>query len=666
MVKKAVLGVFLFIMLYTRFIGLSWGLPYPMHPDERNMAVAVLELKCESLTDLSSCMNPHFFAYGQTPLYLAYGGISLFHAVLGAPAGISFEEATVALRVISALASLATAFVLFKLIKLFTGPLPGEKHHQRLVKKYGAALAVAAFIFSPYGVQFSHFGTTESLLMLLYTSIVYLSLRAAEEIENKRTVLLLALCLGLGIGIKVSSVIFLAVPFLVFFIIFLQHKNRRSHTVQSGITMLAGTAIAAVVCSPQTIISWKEFMGSFSYESAVATGMYRAFYTRQFVDTIPVLFQFEKVFPFALGFLPFALAILGFLLLSWKDRRLNILRLAIVVYLLPTSFLFAKWSRFMAPVLPLMTVFGALFVLWLLNRTKKWMQTGVLLVFGISLLPGIAYISVYANPDVRFTASTWIYSHVPPKSKILSETANVIDIPVPPPEYKKAPPSLGYVSFDFYHLDEDPSLQAQLHQYIQAADYIFVPSRRVFMDHPASSFPQLGMYYDALFAGKLGYTKIKEFTSYPRISVFGHTLIEFPDEGAEETWTVFDHPVIRIYKRTTLSTLPDFSGYKKTTLTVEGKPYRLLVADSPQKWEQGLMWVRSKEDTGGYDGMLFVFPAKTVQSFWNKNTVSGLDLYWLDGQSVVGKDILPSIEESKQIVTVTSPKEADKVVEIIR
>jgi hypothetical protein len=45
------------------------------------------------------------------------------------------------------------------------------------------------------------------------------------------------------------------------------------------------------------------------------------------------------------------------------------------------------------------------------------------------------------------------------------------------------------------------------------------------------------------------YEKIAEFSSYPRIEIFGNKLVEFNDESAEETFTVFDHPVIRIYKR---------------------------------------------------------------------------------------------------------------------
>jgi hypothetical protein len=62
-------------------------------------------------------------------------------------------------------------------------------------------------------------------------------------------------------------------------------------------------------------------------------------------------------------------------------------------------------------------------------------------------------------------------------------------------------------------------------------------------------FPKLNQYYQNLFSGRLGFEKVAEFSTSPKISFFGKTLLEFPDEKTEETWTVFDHPVIRIYKR---------------------------------------------------------------------------------------------------------------------
>lgn len=662
MEKKIILAVVIAVLLYTRLIGLNWGLPYPLHPDERNMADAVTRLECKNITDLPNCFNPHFYAYGQVPLYLALAGISLVHLATGINSPITFVEATMALRFISVLASLLTAFVLFFLSRLLA---ESAFDQQPSVRRYGPWLAVLAYAFSPYGIQFAHFGTTESLLMLLYAAVAYLTLVFANKPHDRRTVIFLAVLLGLSIAVKVSSMIFLGIPFFVFVFLFFRHKHDRLLLLSSGITLLGLTAVTAAVLSPQTVISWNEFIGSFTYESSVATGAYPAFYTRQFAGTVPVLFQLRSIFPYTLGLIPFILSLLGLLFLSWKDKRLNILRLGILLYSLPTAFLFAKWARFMSPVFPLMTIFGSLFILQLFTRLRL-LRGMALLLFAVSLLPGIAYLAVYTNPDVRFQASEWIYSHIPSGSKILSETANVIDIPVPPPGYDKAVPSYRYASFDYYHLDEDPNLQAQLQQYVEEADYIFVPSRRVFMNHPAAQYPKLREYYDVLFSGRLGYEKVKEFTAYPRISLFGRTLAEFPDEAAEETWTVFDHPVIRIYQKGNPPvSYPDFSGYRNTVFTIEGKAYRLLVADNQQKWEQGLMWVRSKEDAGGYDGMIFLFPEKSIQSFWNKNTVTDLDLYWIDGQKVVGKSELPSIEKSKQIVTATSPKEADKVIEII-
>lgn len=78
------------------------------------------------------------------------------------------------------------------------------------------------------------------------------------------------------------------------------------------------------------------------------------------------------------------------------------------------------------------------------------------------------------------------------------------------------------------------------------------------------------------------------------------------------------------------------------------------------------MFYKSKKELGGADGMIFIFPEKDYRTFWNKNTYLDLDIYWIDDNKVVGKDYLPSILKSKEIVTVKSRVEVNKVVEIIR
>jgi len=89
----------------------------------------------------------------------------------------------------------------------------------------------------------------------------------------------------------------------------------------------------------------------------------------------------------------------------------------------------------------------------------------------------------------------------------------------------------------------------ELKNHLENANYIFIPSRRIFANHPRDKYPKLNEYYDKLFSRELGFKKIAEFTSYPKITLFGKTILEFPDEQSEETFTVFDHPVVRIYKK---------------------------------------------------------------------------------------------------------------------
>ena len=87
-------------------------------------------------------------------------------------------------------------------------------------------------------------------------------------------------------------------------------------------------------------------------------------------------------------------------------------------------------------------------------------------------------------------------------------------------------------------------------EHLQKADYIFIPSRRIFKNHPRNpqKYKLLTRYYQLLFSGKLGFVSQIEFSSFPALFL-GPLKYQFPDEDAEETFTVFDHPVVRIYKK---------------------------------------------------------------------------------------------------------------------
>ncbi len=751
--KKFVFILLASILVYTRFVNIGWGLPYPMHPDERNMANAIQSLNCNFKFEilnlkLNECFNPHFFAYGQLPLYIAYGGIQVYHGMFGLIGQPTYVEATIALRIISAISSILLVFVLLKIIESI--------YPQKNVARYTLhVISILFFTFSPYAIQLSHFGTTESILMLFYALIIYLSLKLlTTNHQPLTTILLLALFSGLALGTKISSLLFLGVPFLIFFTkvaVGVTGRDRIYRTIINLFFYLSITIFFFLLSSPHNFLNWNDFISSITYESRVGLGRFVAFYTRQFVDTTPLLFQFTKILPFALGWPTLIGGMLGFFLLPsflggglfhlilqvsrvkgtrqhaqtasqqalagleyWRGKLrvtesaklIDILRFALLLSFLPPSFFFSKWTRFIAPSFPLFSLFALLFFLQIAKKNIKNIPVMMIIII-ITAIPGLSYLSIYLPPDVRFTTSEWMYKNIPAGNKILTETANAIDLPITTPY--SLPPTTPYLinSFNFYDLDQSFELQNNLNTALEEADYIIIPSRRIFSNHtclsPNSSqiiknetgtcrelkktYPLLNAYYRDLFSGKLGFQKVAELNSFPKISFMGKTLLEFPDENAEETWTVFDHPVIRIYKRVdgrrsmVVGRLIDFSQYKTMNYQLTTNDYRLLIADTPEKWKNGLMFVENKGDIGGLDGMIFTFPDSQIRTFWNKNTLSHLTLYWIQNNEVVGTSDLPSIMgtqiittvsspssviETQAITTVSSPSSVDMVIEIIK
>jgi hypothetical protein len=587
------------ILIYSRFVNLGWGLPYPMHPDERNMVTAIQQLSCqppivklnlprsmfgnwEPVTswlkiikpfDLFNCFNPRFFAYGQFPLYLGYlvtYFLKFFDGDMGFP--ITFQEAALSLRIISALASIINVYILLKIVGLFYNQKSKSSNFT-----FDLALFTLIFTLSPYAIQFSHFGTTESLLMLFYSTIIYFSLLFVDkEIPILSFVGRSAIFIGLSLATKVSSLIFAIVPFLVLLFNKDPFKLKTSistsknsviffiYKIVSRIidlsTMIWVSLLAFIIFSPHNLINLNEFLGSMNYESDVALGKSIVFYTRQFVDTKPFYFQLVKVFPYALSWTTYILGSLWMITASWRDKKNNLLRFAFLIYFVPSAMIYAKWSRFMAPVFPLFTIFAILFILNIKDQILKIKikyQKFYILIYNISfcvlifaiIIPGLAYIRIYQTDDVRFQASEWIYKNISDNSYILSETANVVDVPFSNGTMEQSN-NYNVISFNFYDLDEDTFLQDELIDHLKKAEYIFMPSRRIFANHMNKQYPILNKYYEDLFSGKLGFEKVAEFNSFPKICLpMTDKCLIFDDERSEETWTVFDHPVIRIYKR---------------------------------------------------------------------------------------------------------------------
>lgn len=537
---------------FLRFYKLDWGGGFFFHPDEYHIAAAVSRLK------FPSQMNPELFSYGSFTVYLIYFIKKLF---------LSEANPILVGRAISATFSTLTIPVTFLISK-------------KAFKNTPTALASAFLVaITPGLIQQAHYTTPESNLIFFLTITLLLWIMWFQS-SKAIYYFISAASLGFAMGIKIVAIVFLPISItLPLFKYRLKKRKFRiprklAYTVCFSLIFLLIAGISYFLVFPYSILNWKDFQSSMRYETGVGKGDPLVFYTRQFIDTVPVIFQFRKILPYALGPTILVLGTAGFFLaikelfakIPKKERKdsypLLLVVLSFLVYFVPSAFLFAKWTRFIAPSFPFWSIFTAYFIYRISSRLKnKIQQTRLFFILSTIVITTtsiwtIMFFSIYTHKDIRTTTTTWLEKNLPPNSLILTEAGNMLEVPL-----NDIPQKLA---FDFYHLDENRELQFKLPELLTRADYFIVQSRRMYKNHQRlpNMFPITSNFYDQLFNKNLGFVKIQEFSSYPRFEI-GNWKFSLPDEEAEETWSVFDHPVIRIYKKVNRLTTRDYEKILK-------------------------------------------------------------------------------------------------------
>jgi len=486
---KIILIVLVFLAIGTRFFGLNWSGTNFSHPDENNMATALSQLSPNNL-------NPHFFAYGQFPLYLGYFSLKLINFPN------NFSNSIYVLRFYSAIFSLLFLYFSYLLSKLLFKDFFLVTSYQFLVT------------FSPGLIQISHFGTTESLLCFVFIANLYFLLKIYQKPKFIYFVLS-AIFSGIALGSKITAVFFIWPIILVGL-----YKKQFLNTL----FFILVTSFLFLVTSPYNFININDFLSSMHYETAVATGTIEVFYTRQFLNTTPYLFQLTHIFPYVVGLPTFIISILGIytLIKNFKLKIKNykywlIILVPIFVYFLYFGSLYVKWTRFMSPIFFIFPLFATFFI----SKLKK--SSYQFLVTSICILPGILFFSQYFLPNPRILTANYINNNLPLNSTILSESGNVADL--------NLRPDINVVNFDFYTLDNDYNNKIKLDNLLSQSDYILIPSRRVFKNQNNPLFPYSQNYYQNVFS--------------PNFNLIYQTKNN--SENAEETFTVFDFPTLRLY-----------------------------------------------------------------------------------------------------------------------
>lgn len=509
---------------FFRFYNLNWDEGHFFHPDERNIALAVSKIA------FPDQLNPEFFAYGSLPIYFYRAiGESLVFLTKNRDWVTEWPKINLIGRGVSAFFATLSIPLIFLL---------GKKIWNEKVGLLAAFLAAFTVCF----IQTAHYAVTESLLVFWLLILALVSLELAEK-PTLKIYTQAGLILGLAIATKVSALSFAILPISAHFL----YHFREIKTQSKLILLFLIAFLTFAVFSPYVFLDYTKFKESMDYETAVATGTRKVVYVLQFEKTIPYLFQIKNLF-WQLGFLALGgflgIAILFFLAIKNKDKRLLLFLSFPLIYFAYVGQWHTKFIRYMLPILPFLILSASWFLYWLREKSKALGTLLIILTLPFTLVWSLAFFSIYTRESTRITASKWIYQNIPQGSKILTEHW---DDGLPLSLIRNHPSQYAIEQLTVY----EPDNQLKLVYYAQKlsqSDYLVINSRRLYgtLINLPEKYPLTSRYYQLLFTEKLGYAKVAEFTSYP--SFLG---IAINDDASEETFQVYDHPKVIIFKKIT-------------------------------------------------------------------------------------------------------------------
>ncbi len=582
--NKLLLLFILFLGLFLRLYGNNWDQGWHLHPDERFLTMVGNDVKLpeslsEYLSPATSSFNPvnkghTFYVYGTFPILLNKA-LAVF---LDAD---SYDLFHLQGRALSATADFLVILVLYKLIELVEIQL---KLHRGI--KYFAAFLYSIAVLP---IQLSHFFAVDTFLNLFCWTSLYFAVKGAmlQNLPEQRTkngehvprstfqvlynIFLSGLFFGLALACKVSAVYF--APLL-------------------GIVLLIGLlqVISSVPRATQNFLSFKfvllfVFLFVFLLFSYLALRFGSPYYFETgnvfsiqistiFLNSIKTLKSYDNpavLFPpanqwisapwylsplnlavFGIGPVYFFMSCVGFILLLKKKNLTLILCMSyLVIFSVYQSLQFAKTMRYLILLYPALAFFAAVGLQTSFYKMRNYHTVlhsmfAVICCMTILTWP-LAFMSIYTQDHSRVAASKWMYENMKAGSTIISE---YWDDPLP--LMVQDPTTRNYKGMEAHIFDPDTKEKWDLlNSQLSRADYYVMSSNRGWGSIPKTPqrYPIASGFYKRMFDGTAGYTLVQQFSSYPSLRYLGIPL-DFPDQWAEEAFTVYDHPLVSLFKKT--------------------------------------------------------------------------------------------------------------------
>ena len=575
--EKRIINITLIFIIFLlslglRLYGLNWDNGHLFHPDERQLLMLSHEMHFPKWSELSylinpniSPLNPGWFNYGTLPLYILEVTNYLFSPFTNPDVyELRFQG-----RIISALFDSATV-TLISILAL---------------KYFGRKTGIFTSFFSAFCViqlQHSHFFVVDTILTFIIVALVFLCVKISKTCTLKDSIIA-GILLAAALATKISSLPISVLIFLSYFLYAMFPNkddvfNKFSINILNIKKALIGISICVLISlvffflfSPYSIIDFPKFLEDNLIQSKMVRGTSDLPYTRQYIDTIPYIYNLKQIFTTSLGVIVSILGLIGLIITLIKIRipfpKIHIIFIFwIFLYFLIFGQFQVKFSRYMLPIIPFIIIYSSIGLVYiheqLINKYSRLAIPIISFILLLSLHYPLSFLNIYSQDHTAVKASEFLNINAKPNSLILKE------------HWDESLPNLNKFEINELPLYDFDSTKKNLNlsTLLSESDYLVIFSNRLYGTIPRlpERYPFTSNYYEKLFDRSLGYILIHQEKNEPQLFGIKYTNDNFfripinpPKIFSEknssnsfdinlgwhdESFSVYDHPTILIFE----------------------------------------------------------------------------------------------------------------------